>query len=280
VRPLRRAIAGEVHKLVASRASEGFDPAAVREDEGYFGPGSVAWRVHGDFTTMLVGGVGALLLQMLHPGALAGVWDHSDFRKDMSGRLRRTAQFLAGTTYGSRAQADALIARVKAIHDQVSGTLPDGRAYSANDPDLLTWVHIAGSRCFLRSWLLYGGALTQAERDLYFEETKVIAEKLGARHVPASEAEAEAYLEAMRPQLRADARTQAVATALLNQPAPAPLLEPFRRLVMAGGADLLPDWAARLHGLRPSAALRPGLGFGLRSVRSITSWALKPEARR
>src|SRR3546814_1166840 len=82
------------------------------------------------------------LLQMLHPGVLAGVWDHSNFRSDMLGRLRRTAQFISGTTYGSREQALALISRVKAIHDHVHGQLPDGTPYSAHDPDLLTWVHV------------------------------------------------------------------------------------------------------------------------------------------
>jgi uncharacterized protein (DUF2236 family) len=126
MRPLRRVIAGEVHKLVQSRASSGFDPLEPRADPGFFGPGSVAWRVHGDFTTMMVGGVSALLLQMLHPAALAGVWDHSDFRRDMTGRLQSTATFLGGTTYGSTEQALALVARVRSIHDRVHGTLPDG----------------------------------------------------------------------------------------------------------------------------------------------------------
>src|SRR3546814_3700279 len=82
---------------------------------------------------MMIGGVSALLLQMLHPGVLAGVWDHSNFRSDMLGRLRRTAQFISGTTYGSREQALALISRVKAIHDHVHGQLPDGTPYSAQD---------------------------------------------------------------------------------------------------------------------------------------------------
>ncbi len=153
MRPLRRVIAGEVHKLVQSRAASGFDPLAPRADAGFFGPQSVAWRVHGDFTTMMVGGVTALLLQMLHPAALAGVWDHSDFRRDMTGRLQRTATFLGGTSYGSTEQALSLIARVRSIHDRVHGTLPDGRPYSANDPDLLTWVHIAGTWSFLHSYM-------------------------------------------------------------------------------------------------------------------------------
>lgn len=92
-----------------------------RSTNGLFGPNSVAWRVHGDVTTMMVGGVAALLLQMLHPAVLAGVWDHSGFRDDMLGRLRRTARFIALTTYGSQDEAEQVIAHVRSIHAGVKG---------------------------------------------------------------------------------------------------------------------------------------------------------------
>jgi uncharacterized protein (DUF2236 family) len=267
-------MAGEVHRLFASPAPEGPEAGGGgRSDPGYFGPSSVAWRVHGDVTTMLAGGISALLLQMLHPGALAGVWDHSDFRRDMPGRLRRTARFLSGTTYGSRHEADALVARVRAIHDRVHGTLPDGTPYSANDPDLLTWVHVAGTWSFLQSWLRYGDRLSAAERDRYFAETAVIARKLGARQVPASEGEAEAYFRRMRPHLRADARTRIVARALFDAPPPSATLVPLRRLVMDAGIALLPDYAAEMHGLSgrlPGPAVSPAM----RMARRVTAWAL------
>ena len=272
MRPLRRAIAGEVHKLVQSRAASGFDPLAARADEGFFGPKSVAWRVHGDFTTMMVGGVSALLLQMLHPAALAGVWDHSDFRRDMAGRLQRTATFLGGTTFGSTEQALALIARVRGIHDRVHGVLPDGSPYSANDHELLTWVHIAGTWSFLASYRRYGGEVSTADRDRYFDETAVIARLLGAKEIPTTAFEVEQYLSDMVPSLRADVRTQAVARALLNQPAPSLPLEPFRKLVMSGGIALMPTWARRMHNLhgRPAFAT----GAAVKAVQTVTAWAL------
>src|SRR3954470_22896371 len=116
-RPIKRRIAAEVAGLFNDR-SRGERPVKRRPD-GLFGPRSVAWRVHGDVTSMLVGGVAGLLLQMLHPAVLAGVWDHSNFRADMHGRLRRTARFIALTTYGGREEAEAVIARVRRIHDQV-----------------------------------------------------------------------------------------------------------------------------------------------------------------
>src|SRR5438874_2425453 len=142
VNPLRQIIHGQVLALVGSGSGE-LDLDLPRGDPGLFGPESMVWRVHADFTSMMIGGVASLLMQMLHPSALAGVWDHSNFRQDMRGRLRRTAQFIAGTSYGARGEAERLIARVRAIHDRVTGVLPDGTPYSANDPALLTWVHVA-----------------------------------------------------------------------------------------------------------------------------------------
>ncbi len=100
---------------------------------GLFGPQAVCWEVHGDFTSMLVGGISALMLQTLHPLALAGIWDHSNFRQDMLGRLRRTGQFLSGTTYGSTRDANWLIDKVRNIHLNIIGTAPDGRPYAASD---------------------------------------------------------------------------------------------------------------------------------------------------
>jgi hypothetical protein len=104
---------------------------------------------------MLIGGISALMLQALHPLALAGVWDHSNFRQDMLGRLRRTSQFISGTTFGSRKDAEWLIEKVRTIHLQVVGHAPDGRPYAASDPDLLTWVHVAEVSNFLAAHLRY-----------------------------------------------------------------------------------------------------------------------------
>ena len=109
-------------------------------EPGLFGPQSAIWQVHGDFTSMLCGGVSALLLQMLHPLALAGVWDHSNFREDIFGRLRRTSQFISATTFGTTVDAERLIAKVQGIHLRVSGQDKDGTPYQASDPALLTWV--------------------------------------------------------------------------------------------------------------------------------------------
>lgn len=270
---VRRTIANQVRQLVGAGGTE---PALdlSRGDPGLFGPDSVCWRVHGDFTTMMIGGVAALLLQMLHPGPLAGVWDHSNFRTDMSGRLRRTARFIAGTTYGSTDQALALIDRVRAVHDQVHGETSDGRPYSAHDPDLLTWVHVAEVSMFLAAYRRYRGRpMTSADQDRYFAETATIARRLGASEVPETRRAAQAYLQAMRPSLRSDARTRAVADALLRQRGPSPAFAPVAPVIFRAAQDLLPDWAAAMHGY-PGAGLQVPVGLGVRGLGAVLRWSL------
>lgn len=151
---LRDRIQQQVFRLNGLSMNE-FDLSQPPGDPGLFGPDSVIWRVHGDFTSMMCGGISALLLQMLHPAALAGVWDHSNFREDMMGRLRRTSQFIAVTTYGNSQDAQTLIDRVKRIHLKVSGVDSEGKPYAASDPHLLTWVHVAETSRFLAAHLRY-----------------------------------------------------------------------------------------------------------------------------
>ena len=133
-------------------------------EPGLFGPKSAIWQVHGDFTSMLCGGISALLLQMLHPLALAGVWDHSRFREDIFGRLRRTSQFISATTFGTTDDAERLIAKVQGIHQRISGVAPDGTPYRASDPALLTWVHVAECSSFMASHLRYKRTIVTAAK--------------------------------------------------------------------------------------------------------------------
>lgn len=250
----------EANVLSISRGPGSADFLQPPGDPGLFGPESAAWQVHSDFTAMLTGGVAALLLQMLHPLPLAGVWDHSNFQADMLGRLRRTAQFIAGTTFGSRADAERLIERVRKIHLGVTGVAPDGRTYAASDPDLLTWVHAAEVSCFLRAYLRYRNPGFSAERqDRYFDEIALVAEALGAREVPRSRAAVEAYIESMRPQLVCDDRTRQTLQLVLEAPAPHALAQPWTRLMMRAGVDLLPHWAQQLLGVTPRSPARSEL---------------------
>jgi uncharacterized protein (DUF2236 family) len=273
---LRQSIATQVRQLVSS-SDEGQAPlGGLHGEPGLFGPAAASWKVHGDFTSMMVGGTAALLLQMLHPKALAGVWDHSDFRADVRGRLRRTARFVAVTTYGSTAQAEAQIDVVKAIHDRVSGTLPDGEAYSANDPDLLTWVHAAGASSFLKAYLRYRDPqFSLRDQDRYFDETAEIARRLGAAGVPVTRRGIEAYLLDVRDELRCDERTREVARALMSQRTGHPAATPVVELLFQSAKDLLPGWAAAMHGFRLPVAGRPAIRLGTGAVGAVLRWALK-----
>ncbi len=270
---IRQAIVLQVRQLVGGTGDDTVE--RNRQDTGFFGPESACWKVHGDFTSMMVGGITALLMQMLHPGALAGVWDHSDFRGDMSGRLKRTAQFIAGTTYGDRAEAQRHVDRVLAIHAKVAGTLPDGTPYSADDPDLLTWVHVAEVSSFLTAYMRYvDPAFPPQEQDRYLRETAEIAQRLGAQGVPQSRAEVAAYFDAVRGQLRYDGRTREVAQALLSQTPPSAAAAPAMSMAFDAAKDLLPDWAARMHGLRLSAPRRAAARLTIQALGRTVRWAL------
>jgi uncharacterized protein (DUF2236 family) len=269
---LRTQLGGRIRALVGSGEIDLTRPPG---DDGLFGPGSMAWRVHADFSGMMIGGVSALLLQMLHPLALAGVWDHSDFRRDRFGRLRRTAQFISLTTFGSTDAAQRAIDRVRAIHDRVAGTLADGTPYDANDPALLTWVHVAEVDSFLRAYVRYREpALSGAEQDRYVAETATIARRLGAADVPESRREVDAYYRAVRPDLRFDDRTRDVAAAMLASGAD-PLAGAALAIVGPAALELLPPWAAAMHGRAPSPLARPAVRLGARGMNGVLRWALK-----
>ena len=271
-RPVKRAIAGQVAALFADRGRS--QSPVVRSADSMFGANSVAWRVHGDVTTMMIGGIAGLLLQMLHPAVLAGVWDHSNFRADMQGRLRRTARFIALTTYGPREDAQTAIARVRGIHAQVTGTLQDGTPYWANDPASLAWVHVTEAICFLAAYRRYAEpAMRGADQDRYFAEMAQVATALGADPVPRTAREAAALLQDMRPGLRVDDRTFEVAHLVLTQPAPHQLAEPVQALTMQAALDLLPAWARDMHGRAAPSMPRPLVRAGAFGMASTLRWA-------
>jgi len=273
--PVRKALVRQVRATFNDR-STGEKPVPP-SDEALFPRGSVIRRVHGDVTSMMVGGIAALLTQMLHPKALAGVWDHSDVDSDMLGRLRRTARFIAVTTYGNRDSALAAIARVKAIHAQVGGTLPDGRGYRATDPWLLAWVHVAGAINFLDGWRRYAEpGMSSADQDRYFAESGEIARLLDADPVPRTRAEAERLIREFRPELRADDRTRAFRDLVLRAP-PASLAEaPVQKLLMSASVDLMPVFAREMHGLS-QPFLPPMVRGATYGVASTLRWAFAGE---
>jgi uncharacterized protein (DUF2236 family) len=242
---VRSRIGASIFDRVAG--SEGHERNAVIQEPGerWFEPGSPIRRVHGD-SSMFAGGIAALLLQSLHPLAMAGVAGHSGYRGDPWGRLQRTSYFLAVTTFGRASDASAAIARVRTIHERVTGTAPDGRPYSASDPRLLTWIHIAEADSFLRAHSRFGAEpLDQAGRDGYVADVARIGAELGVPDPPRTEAELADRISQYRSELQGTAEARSAARFLLLRP-PLPIIARAPYGVLAAAAtSLLPGWARR-----------------------------------
>jgi uncharacterized protein (DUF2236 family) len=199
--------------------------------------------VHAD-AAMFVGGLSALLLQSLHPLAMAAVEGHSGYRGDPWGRLQRTSTFLAVTTYGAADDAQTAVDRVRAVHQRVQGISPDGRRYHACDPHLLCWVHVAEVDSFLRSYQRYGSqVLTRRGRDAYVADMAEVARRLGVADPPEDEASLRARLESYRGELRSTAQSRAAARFLLLNPPVSVLLRPAYTVLSAAAVELMPRWA-------------------------------------
>ncbi|MEU4167195.1 oxygenase MpaB family protein [Streptomyces sp. NPDC026665] len=247
----------------------------------WFGPDRPIRTVHGD-ASMFIGGLSALLLQSLHPLAMAAVSAHSGFRGDPWGRLQRTSTFLAVTTYGTAESAQDACDRVRAVHERVRGVTPDGTPYHAADPHLLAWVHVAEVDSFLRAHQRYGARpLDRAGCDAYVADTARVAAALGVLDPPTTVAGLADRLASYRGEVRATPQARDAARFLLLNP-PVPLVARLPYGVLAANAvSLLPPWAAaELRLLRlplvDSVCVRP-LGSAFTSA---VRWAMAPQRAR
>ena len=244
-------------------------------DDALFERDSPIRMVHADVVGMMVGGVRGLLLQMLHPHALQGVLDFSNFRADMHGRLRRTARFIAVTTFGHRDAAEEAVARVNRIHEQVSGTLPDGTPYSARDPRTLAWVHLAEALSFLDAYLAYVRPdMPRAEQDEYFRQFAVIARMLGADPVPVTRHEAETLLREFQRDLKGSVEAREIARLVLDaKPEAAPAA--VQRAISTAAVERLPPFARAMLGLeRPGLSALPAR-LATRTMGRTLRWAFR-----
>jgi uncharacterized protein (DUF2236 family) len=275
---VREFIAGTVRqRIVGPDAERRHDELFTARGPRWFAPERPIRTVHAD-TAMFIGGLRALLLQSLHPLAMAGVADHSDYRGDPWGRLQRTADFLAATTFGPSAEAERAIAAVRRIHEHVRGTAPDGRPYSAGDPHLLRWVHVAEVDSFLRAHQRYGARpLDSTQRDGYVADMARIAHALGVPAPPTSERGLADQLRSFRPETRVTPAAREVARFLVLEP-PLPFAaRPVYGVLVAAAVGLLPRWARRSL-LLPAppvvdaAVVRPAATALVKTMR----WALGP----
>ena len=264
---LRNSLGDSVHASLGERRTRLGIYAEPAGDPGWFGPESITWKVHSRLGSMLVGGFSALLLQTLHPLVVQGVADHSNYREDPLGRLQRTAEFIANTTYGSDALASEAVRQVRAVHGRVRGSTAEGRTYRANDPRLLCYVHVTEVWSFLRAYQRYGGyPLLLSEKNQYLAEMAVVARRLGARSVPTTTEEVRDYFRRLRPELSKGVEAREVVGFLMSPPRRSPTELAAQRTIIEAAIDLLPAFARKELGLvrppgyrlllvRPAAAL-------------------------
>jgi len=232
------------------------DFMSPKGDPGLFGPDSVTWRVHANFTAMMVGGLSSLMVQSLHPRALSAVWDHSDFRNKLKDRLGRTASFVAATTYGSKAMATNAIRRVNMIHANIRGTDLDGQPYIANEPDLIRWVHLAEVSSFLRAYQhLSKAPLSASDCDRYVQEMRVIGHMLGAPDLPDTWPATQEALANYRSVLRFDQRAREIHTVINNFPTDL-MDKPFMLLTLQAAWNVMPVWLLERIEKQPACALQ------------------------
>ncbi|MEU9304059.1 oxygenase MpaB family protein [Streptomyces sp. NPDC048269] len=247
---LREQLGRELFSRVAGPAGPA-NRARIHGTPGprWFGPDRPVRVVHGD-ASMFIGGLRALLLQSLHPLAMAAVSGHSGYRGDPWGRLQRTSTFLAVTTYGTAEHAQQAVDRVRAVHDLVRGTTATGEPYHAADPHLLAWVHIAEVDSFLRAHQLYGAhPLDGPGCDAYITDTARVAAALGVPDPPLDRAALAGRLAAYRPELRGTPEARDAARfILLHPPLPLAARAPYA-LLAANAASMLPRWARAELGL-------------------------------
>lgn len=250
---LRAKVAGENPSARAARVWGA-------EGERWFSEGDPIWRVHAD-ASMFVGGIRSLLLQSLHPLAMAGVDEHSDYRSDPWMRVSNTSFFIAQTTFGTIENAERLVESVRAMHDQVVGIAPDGRPYAASDPHLLGWVHVAEIETFLTCYQTYSPTpLTSSEADSYVSQTAHVAELLGVVDPPLAVSDLEAAIDAYRPELELTPAARRAADFLMHDPPVAGPETLGYRLLASAAVRTLAPWARTMLDIRtapvPDALIR------------------------
>jgi uncharacterized protein (DUF2236 family) len=236
-------------------------------DPGFYGPRSVAWRVHANPVALAAGGIAAVILQLAEPRVRSGVWNHSRFRSDPLTRMTRTAESAMITTFGPTSAAEARIALIARMHARVSGVTPEGERYSALDPELLDWVHVTAGYGFLNAYLRYvDPRLAAADQDRYYAEGARLGRAFGVTDPPTSAAAVEMRLEAMRPRLRPHPILgEFLQIVSMTSPLGAPGL-PLQVMLVRAAIDLLPPSLRRDLALPERPLARAAVLVTMRSL--------------
>lgn len=229
-------------------------------DPGLVGPRSVSWEIHSDLASISIGGLGAIILEILHPSVMAGVQDHSSYRDDPLRRSRTTFGYVVTTTFGNTQAATRLIDAVHRVHSRIEGVRPDGVDYRALDPELIGWVHTCIPWAVMTAFERFNRPLSEQERDRYLAEQAVIGRMAGADDVPETAADLRAYVEHMRPRLGVNAQTLEFFEFLLadlpGTPPTGQVTRALRQFQVEMGMGLMPGWARRMSGFDSASLTR------------------------
>ncbi|MFZ5783768.1 MAG: oxygenase MpaB family protein [Pseudomonadota bacterium] len=239
---------------------------------------SVSWRIFKNPVALFVGGVTAVILEFAEPAVRSGVWDHSSFRSDPVGRLRRTGLAAMTTVYGARSTAEQMIAAVRLMHARVRGTTPAGEAYRANDPRLLRWVHATAAFGFIEAYSRYVGALSPEERDRCYREGAPAARLYGALDVPRSEEEVQALFVSMRTRLEPSPILFEFLDIMRRTPVFPGALRPLQRLMVRAAVQATPGWIRKQLGLGRSQGLRLGQAAIVRRAGTMADRIILPSS--
>lgn len=271
IEKLRRAVVDPI-EAVGGRHD---DPAVYAEplgDAGLCGPGSISWEINGDMASVGIAGLGAIVMEVLHPAVMAGVFTQSSYESQPLRRARNTLGYVVQTTFGSTAAATGVIERVKKVHSRIKGETLDGRPYEALDPELIAWVHTCIPMAIMEAFDRYNRPLSIEERDAYLREQAVIGRMGGATWVPESQAELAEYVESVRPKLAVNEQTRAFLGFLMGEGRVGRREVFERRLQLQLSMSLLPAWAQQLTGLELSPTVRSALDPLVRAQLAMVRW--------
>lgn len=283
--PVKRAIIEDLVKQTG-RHDEAHVFGGPPGDPGLIGPDSMSWKINGDMASVVIGGIGAIVMEILHPSVMAGVQDLSSYQEQPERRGKTTFGYVVTTTFANTTAATRLINVVKKMHSQVEGTRPDGVPYRALDPELIGWVHTCIPWAIMTAYERYNRPLSNEQKDRYLSEQAVIGRMGGADEIPETAADLREYVEAMRPKLAVTQQTlqffEFLMTMPFGVPLPGALSRPAHRFQAEAGMSLMPAWARRMTGFDSLAIERrlvynPGLAAYARAIR----WAFgTPEYKR
>jgi uncharacterized protein (DUF2236 family) len=254
---LERRIDAATRELLQGPGVPAIDFAQPAGEAALVGPDSVSWRIFKNPVSMFVGGVAAVILELAEPAVRTGVWEHTNFRQDPVGRLRRTGLAAMVTVYGPRSTAQAMIAGVVRAHGRVVGLTPAGEPYRANDVKLLTWVQATAGFGFAQAYSRFVRPLSPGELQRLADEGAPAARLYGALEMPRDEAGLAALFEGMRERLEPSPIVFEFLDIMRRAPALPPALRPMQRLMVAAAVDLVPDWIRERLGLGAELGLAP-----------------------